>query len=156
MDNMKMEPILLVNAESANMVAAMLQETMKNLGKVSRHDLFELIGIEPTFKDHTWGWTSLEGLELKANVSDGTVELIMPMLTNLVNHRFDYRPKLPPKPPTTDELITEKAKELQAIYDNRTAGDKTFEGFLADFTRSMIASLAAELVEEFLFGKKKS
>ena len=153
MDNMKMEPIRFASPEGANLVVLKLNETLTELGKVSRHDLFELIGIEPTFKDHTWGWTSLEGLELKANVSDGTVELIMPMLTNLVNHRFDYRPKLPPKPPTTDELIAKKAKELRAIYDNRTAGDKTFEGFLADFTRSMIASLASELVEEFL-GKK--
>lgn len=156
MDDMKMEPIWLASAEIANLVVLKLQETLKELGKVSRHDLFELLGIEPTFKDHTWGWTSLDGLELKADVRDGSVELIMPMLISLAGHRWDYRPKFPPKPPTTDELITEKAKELQAIYDNRTAGDKTFDGFLADFTRSMIASLASELVDEFLFGKKKS
>ena len=154
MDDLKMEPIWLASIESAKLVVVNLQETMKSLGRVTRHELFELLGIEPTFKDHSWGWTSLDGLELKPNERDGSVELIMPMLTNLITHRFEYRPKLPPKPPTTDELIEEKAKELQAIYDNRTAGDKTFDGFLADFTRSMVASLATKLVEEFLFGKK--
>ena len=152
MDNMKMEPIRLGSIESAKLVVSKLQELMIELGKISRHDLFELISIEPTFKDHNWGWTSLDGVEIRANVEDGTADLIMPMLTNLTSHRWE-RPKLPAKPPTPDELIAEKAKELQAIYDNRTAGDKTFEGFLADFTRSMIASLASELVEEFL-GKK--
>lgn len=155
MSDMKMEPIWLANGEAANLVVLKLKEAMTELGKVSRHDLFELLAIEPTFKDHTWGWTSLDGLELRAEMRDGSVELIMPPLTNLSNHRWE-RPKLPPKPPTTDELITEKAKELQAIYDNRTAGDKTFEGFLADFTRSMVGSLASELLEEWFFGKKKS
>lgn len=47
-----------------------------------------------------------------------------------------------------------KAAELKKIYDEGTAGDKTFEGFLYDYTKAVIGSLASELVEEFLFGKK--
>lgn len=155
MDDMKMEPIWLFDDEAANLVLVKLRETMTELGKVSRHDLFEIVGLEPTFKDHSWGWTSLDGIEVRTNPRDGSVELVMPMLTNLVNHKWE-RPKLPKKPPTIDELITEKAKELQSIYNNRTASDQTFSDFLTDFTKSMIGSLASELVEEFLFGKKKS
>ena len=45
MDDMKMEPIWLASAESANLVVIKLQETLKELGKVSRHDLFELSAI---------------------------------------------------------------------------------------------------------------
>ena len=45
MDNMKMEPIWLTSIEVANQVVLKLQETLKELGKVSRHDLFELSAI---------------------------------------------------------------------------------------------------------------
>lgn len=34
-----------------------------------------------------------------------------------------------------DQLITEYAAKLRRIYNNRTAGDFTFEGVLTDFAR---------------------
>ncbi len=40
-------------------------------------------------------------------------------------HNTDHNP--------IDDLIDRYAAELRNIYDNRTAGDHTFEGVLADF-----------------------
>lgn len=36
-----------------------------------------------------------------------------------------------------DELIRQYRQKLQEIYDNRTAGDGTFTGILADFARDV-------------------
>lgn len=37
-----------------------------------------------------------------------------------------------------DVLIREYAGKLQAVYDNRTAGDFTFVGILAEFATDML------------------
>ncbi len=48
--------------------------------------------------------------------------------------RCCYAHREPPPPPeTVDQKIARYAKTLQAIYDNRTAGDYTFSGVLATF-----------------------
>jgi hypothetical protein len=41
-----------------------------------------------------------------------------------------------------DELIAEGARQLQEIYDNRTAGDFTFTGVLSEFARAVQRELS--------------
>ncbi len=45
----------------------------------------------------------------------------------------------PPTQPNPDDLIDEYAEKLQRIYDHETAGDYTFVGLLAEFTRKLLS-----------------
>lgn len=154
----QIKSIELRSADDVQELVALLREKVKVYGSVTRDELYSALGYPVTFEDSKWGWTNLDGLELLENsgIEGTTYTVKMPEQTEVSTGWRNMR-RIPAKPPTVDELIEAKAEELQEIYDKRTAGDKTFEGFLYDYTKSVIASLTAELVEEFLFkGKKKS
>ena len=147
-----LEPIILPSVQSAETLVMHLQEKLKDRGQIRVTDLFALLNIPKMFEGNDWGWTNLDGIEISADIRNDNVCLKMPPLTRLPVGWT--RPRLAPKTMTVDELIEVKAAELKKIYDEGTAGDKTFEGFLYDYTKLVIGSLASELVEEFLFTKR--
>lgn len=150
----RVKNISLANSELALTVIERLRSVLETYGVATVEDLYDLVDIPPTFEDEKIGWTNLDEIEVMANLENECVILILPEPTPLRGGLT--KPFLPPKLPTMDELIKSKASELRAIYNNRTAGDKTFEGFLFDYTKIAINLVATELVSDFVFGKEKS
>jgi hypothetical protein len=148
-----LQSIVLSTANEADLVVERLREVLKNYGFVTVSDLYDLVGLPSTFPDEKWGWTNLDDISISVEVDTDFYEVKMPEPCS----DPDLKPSMPnlTKIATVDDFIKSKAVELQKIYDDRTAGDKTFEGFLYDFSKNALATLVVEMASEYFFGKKK-
>jgi hypothetical protein len=64
--------VIVPNRHDAEAIAQKMQETIEKYTAVSVADLYRMVGKSPNYMDDKWGWTSLEGANLK-RVPDGVL-----------------------------------------------------------------------------------
>ena len=62
----KTSQIVLGSPEEANLVLKRLKEILEQYELVSMADLYDLVGLPTTYLDNKWGWSNLDGLEIRA------------------------------------------------------------------------------------------
>lgn len=76
-----MESIILETRGEAEEVIDHMYDILENYGSVSIADLYELVGISPSFTDHGYGWRSLKGCgieKIRSRHGETEYEIVLP------------------------------------------------------------------------------